>query len=972
MKTQDLLEFLTDQKFNDDTFDLKGYLENTNYDDLILIDTSAHTYKYLFHTPNKYAINLYDGNYDHLMDFGKDSFVAPEDVERFLSLHNSDSIVDRLNNATPRGIIKDNYKVRNIYGSYMDTRHVVVSGEFIDGNPLNVYIYVYDMSGRAERIANLADERDETTGLYHGMYFYREIHKQLVLDENWCFVDVLIRNHKILSEWFGMDRGQFLLTNEAELLKKYAIDNGGVVGFMGQDEFCLVCKYDEEKLNNLYEDVKKLVASVSSVDSFWPVFGIAMYDGSVADIREYYNRAAMVSESIQYNSDEHIIIYDYDLHQEYEAEYSIIYDFERAMENKEINFWIQPQIRLPEKKIVGGEALARWRKDGQDVYTPSFFVPILEKYNLVTKMDMFLWEEVCIYIRSLLDKGIKTVPISLNVSRIDILSIDVYGYITGLLDKYNLSNKHIHIEITESAYANNASEIGDTAKKFRENGFSVLMDDFGSGYSSLNMLKSMTFDVIKLDAQFLKINSDDEQKGINIIESIVNMTRGLGTPIIVEGVEKDYQAEYLGELGCQYMQGFYFYKPMPKDDFTKLMSNSKLVDESGFTFKANEELHLREFLDNNIYSDAMLNNIIGPVAFYQWKGEDVDIIRYNEKFFELVGIDTNSFTQRIRGFQKYMPEEDVQKLYGMLQQAKDHHLVGARDVLRAYRPTGEVASVVAQMYFFEEREDGPVFYVSAHDMEELQFDSPSFPGGYYRCSLFDGFQFLYISPNFEKLTGYSEAEIFEQFDGKLINMIHPQDRDRVIEQCKDISERKEIEVDPYRLKHKTKGYIYVAEQNKITDIFGVKCYQAVDIDITDSIVNRNQMGILSAYLRDTVLLLNNRDGKYEYEVLIEDSYMKELLGLNEKELEEALNSGEICKLFEGYNDSIPHQEYTRRFVESINGKFKKVSIRSVSGDYVELMCRSDSVDVEPVEYIVFMHIISDRTAVNLEYICIDY
>ena len=259
------------------------------------------------------------------------------------------------------------------------------------------------------------------------------------------------------------------------------------------------------------------------------------------------------------------------------------------------------------------------------------------------------------------------------------------------------------------------------------------------------------------------------------------------------------------------MQGFHLYKPMPFEEFRELISDADLIDLNGFVLKANQQLHLREFLDDNIYSDVMLNNIIGPVAFYLWKDDNIDIIRYNEQFFELVGINSRDFSKRIFGIQEFIHPHDVKKLFGMLEYARTHHILGSKGVVRAFRPDGATVMMSLQIYLFEERKDGTVFYVSAHDISQLDFDSSTFPGGYFRCGYDDEFEFLFISPNFEKLTGYTQVEIFDLFDNKLINMIHPDDRERLLKECHDSAGKKTSVVSPYRLKHKSEDYIYVAE-----------------------------------------------------------------------------------------------------------------------------------------------------------------
>ncbi|MBO7676205.1 MAG: EAL domain-containing protein, partial [Erysipelotrichaceae bacterium] len=545
MNKLDLLKFLDDYNVKDNDFDFYRILDKTDFDELIHIDLKNERYDYIHHTSNKYYSNLYHGDFENLKSFAESGYLHPDDTERYLKDFDLSTIKERLKNADPPGLLKGFYRVKGVDGSYIETKQVVVSGVLFNEDDSSIYIYVYDNATREERFSKQKETRSEITGLYEGLSFFKEIRKRFEnLDDSWCFIDIMIRKHSLFSDWYGVDRGNYLLTMEAELLKQYAIDNKGMVGFMGQNEFCMVCPYDKEKIAELYAAVKNLVSTISSIETFIPVFGVAMYDGTCEDIREYYNRAALICELTDYPTEDYIRSYDYRIHEKNQEEYRMIYDFEKALDAGQIDFWIQPQIRLPDHKIVGGEALSRWKRNGEYL-APSVFVPILEKYNLITRLDKNLWENVCASIRYLLDKGVTPVPISVNVSRIDIMTMDVLAYLDGLLKKYDLTPKHLHVEITESAYAENSAHISETIKKIRERGFIVLMDDFGSGYSSLNMLKSMTVDVIKLDAQFLRISRDNEQKGLNIIESVVNMTKSLGMPIIVEGVEIPEQSEYL-------------------------------------------------------------------------------------------------------------------------------------------------------------------------------------------------------------------------------------------------------------------------------------------------------------------------------------------------------------------------------------------------------------------------------------------
>lgn len=273
------------------------------------------------------------------------------------------------------------------------------------------------------------------------------------------------------------------------------------------------------------------------------------------------------------------------------------------------------------------------------------------------------------------------------------------------------------MEITESAYAETVNIIEDIVSRLRKDGFEVLMDDFGSGYSSLNMLSTIKLDAIKLDSEFLRLEGADYERGIRIIESVVNMAKTMTLPIIVEGVETKKQCEFLMELGCRYIQGYYFYKPLSREDFEKVVKQKDMIDERGFVVKPNEQLRIREFLDKNIYSDSMLNNIIGAVAFYSWDKEHVDIVRYNQQFYQAV--DVPDFAERLVNIELFAPEEDRPIMFAALQEAMDNRLSGSIATIRFHRSDGGLMSFRIHFYYLGQKEGRELFYGAAYNDSEL-------------------------------------------------------------------------------------------------------------------------------------------------------------------------------------------------------------------------------------------------------------
>ena len=245
----------------------------------------------------------------------------------------------------------------------------------------------------------------------------------------------------------------------------------------------------------------------------------------------------------------------------------------------------------------------------------------------------------------------------------------------------------------------------------------VLMDDFGTGYSSLNMLSTLKVDAIKLDALFLNLNPDDYQKGIHILESVINMAKIISVPIVVEGVETKEQTDFLEDLGCRYVQGYYFYKAMPKEQFEQLIADKNNIDPRGFVVKVNEQFRLREFLDQNVYSDSMLNNILGAVAIYSVHGEDIDIIRFNQQFYETV--DVPDFIERLVSIQKYMPKDDIPIIHNLFKEAKENKLNGSTGVVRFYKTDGTLSTYIMHYYYLGTKEGTDRFYGSANNVTEL-------------------------------------------------------------------------------------------------------------------------------------------------------------------------------------------------------------------------------------------------------------
>lgn len=248
-------------------------------------------------------------------------------------------------------------------------------------------------------------------------------------------------------------------------------------------------------------------------------------------------------------------------------------DINQAFDNNEFCFYLQPKCNAETGAIVGAEALVRWNHPEYGLVSPGEFIPLLERESMVTRFDLFIWRSVCEMLSRWDEEGRNLVPVSVNVSMTDIEAIDVARVLGDLLDRFSIDARLLQVEITESAIAHNMDVVEETIRDLHARGIAVLMDDFGSAYSSLNMLKDINVDAIKLDMKFVDLNADNAAKGLKIIESVIDMAYQLRLSIIAEGAQTAEQVSKLRELGCMYIQGYYFYRPLTVEKMEDLLEH---------------------------------------------------------------------------------------------------------------------------------------------------------------------------------------------------------------------------------------------------------------------------------------------------------------------------------------------------------------------------------------------------------------
>ena len=562
-----------------------------------------------------------------------------------------------------------------------------------------------------------AEKRNALTGLKYEKAFYSSCERNLAnVRINWLMFSIDLQNFKLFNEWYGREAGDNVLSAIGHELGQLADAHKGVAGYFGGDDFALLVPAGHFDADALFDRVHNILVSHGASVGFLPAIGASYSQGNVSAYT-LYDQASLAGHEAKGDPKARVRFFSQAMVSRAEEDHRVLSEFKKALANDEITFYLQPQCRSANGQIVGAEALARWiRPDGRMI-PPVSFIPTLERYGFVPDLDRYIWEKVAAWLRKVMMEGKLMVPVSVNISPVDIFTMDVPGFFESLIRKYRIPKASLKLEITESAYSEGSEKVRSTVQAFRDMGFMVLMDDFGSGFSSLNMLRELNVDIIKLDAYFLRMDKNNERKGMHIIESVIHMAKTMAIPVIVEGVETKEQCDYLMGLGIRYIQGYYFYRPMAPSALESLISVEKNVDTDGFKFKANEEFGIREFLNDTVYTDSMLNHIIGPAAIYSAHGEDVDIIRFNEMFYQAVNVP--DFNEKLLGIQRVMPESEVPMLYSTLRRAYEDRLNGASGVFTFRKIDGSSVRFLIQFYYLNDDGDNVRYYGSARDVSEI-------------------------------------------------------------------------------------------------------------------------------------------------------------------------------------------------------------------------------------------------------------
>ena len=423
-------------------------------------------------------------------------------------------------------------------------------------------------------------ERDSLTQLFNIDYFYRyvKMFDHHYWDMNMDAVLLDVTRFHMINERFGRNYGDTILSRIGERVRHLSREIGGVGCHKGADTFLIYCPHREDYASLLDKASIDLVGEKESADRVRLRIGVYANVDKSLDIERRFDRAKIAADSAKGSFGKAVAVYDDEMGKASMYKERLLEDFRTSIERKDFIVYYQPKydIRPSSPILSSAEALVRWNHPEFGMISPGVFIPLLEENGLILELDTYVWRTAAAQVREWKDTLGFSVPVSVNVSRIDMLMMNLTNVLRGILEDYGLTEKDIVLELTESAYTSDSEQVLNTARELRGMGmgFRIEMDDFGSGYSSLGMLTRLPIDALKLDMTFIR-SAFGEKKDVRMIELIIDIADYLKVPVVAEGVETEEQYLVLKSLGCDMIQGYYFSRPVPEEQFREFLFRRK-------------------------------------------------------------------------------------------------------------------------------------------------------------------------------------------------------------------------------------------------------------------------------------------------------------------------------------------------------------------------------------------------------------
>ena len=484
-------------------------------------------------------------------------------------------------------------------------------------------------------------ENDELTGLLNRNAFCRKVdslvkkNPEAIRNGEYTMVYFDVLRFKAINDMFGMAEGDRVLCYVADLIHGL-IGEKDLACRIGSDRFVFFTNTCGEALEALIERLLDGLAAYKLPFAIACNVGIYVTVSTEASAVSMMDRAILAQSKIKGSHTVKFNYYTEEMRNDLLSEQEISGIMEEALNDEQFLVYYQPQFNHATGSLVGAEALVRWKHPERGLISPGLFIPIFERNGFITKLDLYVFGHVCAFLHKCIDRGLAVVPISSNFSQYDIFQPRFVEKLEELRMKYDVPVKYLRVEITESAIVGGSDRVNEIVKRLRECGYVVEMDDFGSGYSSLNVLREVDLDVIKLDMLFLSEKADNNRGG-TIISSIVRMAKWLDMPVIAEGVETMSQADFLRSIGCEYIQGYLYSKPLPEEEFEALLLKNR-TDTTALPVGQGMTMSALDFWEPKSQETLIFSNFVGGAAIFEYYNGKAEILRVNKKYLRELGM----------------------------------------------------------------------------------------------------------------------------------------------------------------------------------------------------------------------------------------------------------------------------------------------------------------------------------------------
>ena len=696
-------------------------------------------------------------------------------------------------------------------------------------------------------------QKDRTTGLLSKEYFCQQAEKILRSnpDKTYDIICSDVENFKLINDAFGMQGGNKVLKTMGGICQKSTDSLGGICSRFHADQFVSMIEHTEGYSDELYEALTAETREKCGISNIVIKWGIYQTGDRKISVEQMCDWALQGARSIKGQYGRYYAFYDDKLRSEMLRDQAILDCMEEALEQGQFQVKLQPKYKAAGGLFTDAEALVRWCHPEWGMQSPAVFIPLFERNGFITKLDQYVWEKVCQLMQQWDKEGLEAVNISINVSRADVYNVNLGDTLLDLVKRYNIAPKRLHLEITESVYTESPEDIIQNVTRLREKGFVVEMDDFGSGYSSLNMLNRMPMDILKLDMQFIRTEMEMPESR-RTLRYIIGLAHWLNLSVVAEGVETKEQLEHLRNLGCDYIQGYYLAKPMDPADFEELFRQQIPEQEKkDQTFQLigekKEKKGILLLVDNREEKRQQLEKL------FEDSYELVTAVNETEVLWNIEG-----FGNRISAFlismaavrerdnsvwKSIQREKKVWKTPVLVMGDENEHTeeealeMGADDFVFDTR-LGRSFRLRVEKMLRRERADETYLNNKAREnqfKEQQEFLNTTLPGGMIGGYREKGCPVYFVNQSMLNYLGYeSREEFIEDLNGLLENGIHPEDRERAEHQVEEGLNKQGRYSTDYRMKKKDGTYIWIHDTGCCIETEdGREGRMAVCMDITE-------------------------------------------------------------------------------------------------------------------------------------------